>query len=682
MDSIQKILSESDTSKVIGGAAVTLTTVGALTYYMMSKPQPIKLALDLNNQSVEVEPGVRISAYLTKDSELMEYLYEDSKTLYESFQRGIRVSDNGNCLGSRSSPNKEYQWLSYKQVYEQALNIGAGLINLGLKPGQETFIGIYSSNRKEWTITEQGCNTYSLVTVPLYDTLGSSACHYIINHTNITTLICDKCSKAELILQDTKNIKCLKHMIVIEKITDKVKELAKQGNIHLHQFTDIQENGKSHPVDPVLPKPDDLATICYTSGTTGDPKGVMLTHKNLVSNISAIIAHVKSNFEITPNDVHLSYLPLAHMFERGMQLLLFMHGAQIGFFQGDIKLLTDDLQALRPTIFPTVPRLLNRMHQKVLNGVKNSKLKSCLLNWGLQSKSKEIQSGIIRRTSIWDKILFSKIQNLLGGRIKMIITGSAPLSEEVLNFARCAFGCIVVEGYGQTEATAGITFNIPGETVPGHCGGPLMCNKVKLIDVPEMDYYASKGSGEILAKGHNIFQGYYKEPEKTADTIDKDGWVHTGDIGTWLPNGCLKIVDRKKNIFKLAQGEYIASEKIENIYQRSPYVTQVFLEGNSLKSCVMAVVVLDEEYMSQWSNNNNNNNMTDEDIKQVVLKDMIRCGKEAQLKGFEQVKDIYIHSEQFSVENGLLTPTFKNKRPALHKQFKKEIEELYNKLDD
>ncbi|ESO84097.1 hypothetical protein LOTGIDRAFT_211044 [Lottia gigantea] len=634
------ILSEIDASTVISGAAVTLTTVGVFTYYMTSKPQPIKLALDLNNQTREVEPGVRISAYLTKDSELMEYLYEDSKTLYESFQRGIRLSDNGNCLGSRSGPNKEYQWLSYKQVYEQALNIGAGLINLGLKTGQETFIGIYSSNRKEWTITEQGCNAYSLVTVPLHSILDSSACQYIINHTNITTLICDKCSKAELILQDTKNIKCLKHMIVIEKITDKIKELAKQGNIHLHQFTDIQENGKINPVEPVLPKPDDLATICYTSGTTGDPKGVMLTHKNLVSNISAIIAHVKPNVEMTPNDVHLSYLPLGHIFERGMQLLMFMNGAQIGFYQGDNKLLTDDLQALRPTIFPTVPRLLNRIHQKVRH-FKGPLPKRCYIISMCRPILQLlfcIYSGIIRRNSIWDKILFNKIQNLLGGRIKMIMTGSAPLSEEVLNFARCAFGCIVIESYGQTEASSGIACNIPGETVPGHVGGPLKCTKIKLVDVPEMDYYAAKGSGEvcILFKGHHMFQGYYKNPEKTADTIDKDGWVHTGDIGTWLPNGCLKIVDRKKNIFKLAQGEYIAAEKIENIYQRSPFVAQLFVDGNSLKSCVMAVVVLDEEYMSQWSNNNNNN-ITDEDIKQVVYKDMIRCGKEAQLKGFEQV---------------------------------------------
>ncbi|XP_055954870.1 long-chain-fatty-acid--CoA ligase 1 [Patella vulgata] len=672
---------------VVGGVALSLVVAGAITYYIMysTKHTPIKTSINMENQSIEVEPGVRISGYLTKDSELMKYLFEDSQTLYECFQRGIRVSENGNCLGSRTGPNKSYEWISYPQVYEKAVNFGSGLIKLGLKPG--SFIGIYSANRIEWTLAEQACNTFSMVTVPLYDTLGVESCQYIINQIGTSVVVCDKPEKAQILLKQAAKIPSLKYIILFDKITETITQTAKTCNIQLLHFSDVEESGKTNPVSPVLPKPEDLATICYTSGTTGDPKGVMLTHSNLVSNISAIAATLDKAYILTKDDVHLSYLPLAHMFERGMQLLLFMHGAKIGFFQGDIKLLTDDMQTLRPTLFPTVPRLLNRMYQRVITGVRGSKIKSTLLDWGMKAKLKEIKRGIIRRDSIWDKLIFNKIQTLLGGRIKILISGSAPLSEPVLNFTRCAFGCLVLEGYGQTEATAGIVFNIPGESIPGHCGPPLVCNYVKLIDVPEMDYFADQGTGEILAKGPNVFKGYYKNPEKTEEALDKDGWLHTGDIGTWLPNGTLKIVDRKKNIFKLSQGEYIAAEKIENIYQRSSFVAQVFIEGDSLKHFLMAVAVLDEEYILKWAKNNNQPTSLKElsqsqEVKDIVLKDLLKCGKDAQLKGFEQIKDVYLHPELFSIENGLLTPTFKNKRPALRKNFKGEIDALYQKHQD
>ncbi|KAL3875983.1 hypothetical protein ACJMK2_033876 [Sinanodonta woodiana] len=668
---------------VIGPVSLTVgaVTVAATAYYLATRPKPILPPVNLKNQSVLLEDGSR-GSWLNRDGELFEFMFEDVKTLHEGFKRGLKVSNNGPCLGSRTGPNKTYEWLSYQEVYNRAQAFGSGLILEGQKPNSGTFIGIYSANRAEWTITEQACSMFSMATVALYDTLGSDACSYIINQTEMQLVVVDKPDKAQLLLDNISTIPSLKVLVLLEPASSKNQETAKNHNIKLVQFADLLEKGKKNLRDPVPPKSDDLAMICYTSGTTGEPKGVMLTHRNVISNMSAVAFHVEKCISVLSTDVHLSYLPLAHMFERGMQALLFMYGARIGFSQGDIRLLTDDLQALKPTVFPTVPRLLNRMYDKVYAGVKGSSLKSMLLNWALAAKEREIKRAIIRKDSIWDKIVFGKIQKMLGGNIRCVIIGSAPLEDRVLSFCRCAFGCLILEGYGQTEATAGITFSVPGDSATGQVGAPLPGCMVKLVDVPEMDYYAKDDKGEICAKGPGVFLGYYKNPEKTEEALDSDGWLHTGDIGMWLPGGTLKIIDRKKNIFKLAQGEYIAAEKIENTYMRSQFVAQCFVEGDSLQPYIMGVIVPDEEVLFKWAGEKGLTKdfrqlCASEKVKSMILADILQTGKTAKLKGFEQVKDIILHPELFSVENGLLTPTFKNKRPQLRTTFKSEIATLY-----
>ncbi|KAK3598870.1 hypothetical protein CHS0354_008618 [Potamilus streckersoni] len=668
---------------LIGPACLTVgaVTVATTVYYLATRPKPMLPPVDLRNQSVLLEDGSR-GSWFNKDGKLYELMFEDARTLHEGFKRGLKVSNNGPCLGSRTGSSKEYKWLSYQEVYDRAQAVGSGLILEGQMPRNNTFIGIYSVNRAEWTITEQACSMFSMVTVALYDTLGPDACSYIINQTEMQLVVVDKPEKAQILLDNISTIPSLKILVLLDPASSKNQETAKKHNIKLVQFADLMEEGKKNFRDPIPPKPDDLAMICYTSGTTGDPKGVMLTHMNIISNMSGVALHVEPCIKLLSTDVHLSYLPLAHMFERGMQVLLFMHGAKIGFSQGDIKFLTDDLQTLKPTIFPTVPRLLNRIYDKVLAGVKGSSLKSMLLNWAMASKEREIKQGIIRKDSFWDKIVFGKIQKMLGGNIRCVITGSAPLEDRVLSFCRCAFGCLVLEGYGQTEATAGITFSVPGDAATGQVGPPLPCTFVKLVDVPEMDYYEKDNKGEVCARGPSIFLGYYKNQEKTQEVLDSDGWLHTGDIGMWLPNGTLKIIDRKKNIFKLAQGEYIAAEKIENTYMRSLFVAQCFVEGDSLQPCIMGVIVPDEEVLLKWAGENRLTKdfrqlCASENVKSMILADILQTGKTAKLKGFEQVKDIILHPELFSVENGLLTPTFKNKRPQLRTTFKSQIENLY-----
>ncbi|KAM7417103.1 hypothetical protein PAMA_016964 [Pampus argenteus] len=679
VDNVSQYLRGLSTPVLVSMGAVAAAT----TYYMLTRPKAPPPVCDLSMQSVEVPGGelVRQSAILKGDGHVT-HIYDDARTMYEFFLRGVRVSNNGPCLGSRK-PKQPYEWMSYREVMERTENLGSAFLHKGHSKTTDPYVGIFSQNRPEWTMSELACYTYSLVSVPLYDTLGTEAIAYIIDKASISTIVCDVADKVNLVLACVKDRKHTVKTIVLMGTPDAdLVDSGRQAGIHILSLQEMEAIGKANHHQPLPPQPEDMAVICFTSGTTGNPKGAMLTHGNVVSNCSAFIKITEVNCPLSPSDVQISYLPLAHMFERIVQGVMLVQGAKIGYFQGDIRLLSDDLTTLKPTVFPVVPRLLNRMYDKIF-GQADSTVKRWLLGFAFRRKEAELLKGIMRRDSIWDRLIFRKVQASLGGRVRLIITGAAPISPAVLSFLRAAIGCQFYEGYGQTECTAGCTLTMPGDWTAGHVGAPLPCNSLKLVDVPEMNYLAVNGEGEVCVKGPNVFQGYLKEPEKTAEAIDTDGWVHTGDIGKWLPNGTLRIVDRKKHIFKLAQGEYIAPEKIENIYVRSDAVVQVFVHGDSLQACLVAVVVPDHEFLPGWAKKtlglkgSYNELCGRAEVKAAILEDMVRLGKEGGLKSFEQVKDIYIHTELFSIENGLLTPTLKAKRNEMRQYFRSQIDELY-----
>ncbi|XP_025780805.1 long-chain-fatty-acid--CoA ligase 6 isoform X2 [Puma concolor] len=575
--------------------------------------------------------------------QLLTHYYDDARTMYEVFRRGLSIAGNGPCLGFRK-PKQPYQWLSYQEVADRAEYLGSGLLQHNCKACTDQFVGVFAQNRPEWIIAELACYTYSMVVIPLYDTLGPGAIRYIINTADISTVVVDKPQKAVLLLEhvERKETPGLKLIIVMEPFEEALKDRGQECGVVIKSMQAVEECGQRNHHVPVPPKPSDLSIVCFTSGTTGNPKGAMLTHGNVVADFSGFL-------KVT---------------------------------EGDIRLLSDDMKALCPTIFPVVPRLLNRMYDKIFSQA-DTPLKRWLLEFAAKRKQAEVRKGIIRNDSIWDELFFNKIQANLGGCVRMIVTGAAPASPAVLGFLRAALGCQVYEGYGQTECTAGCTFTTPGDWTSGHVGAPLPCNHIKLVDVEELNYWTYKGEGEICVRGPNVFKGYLKDPDRTKEALDSDGWLHTGDIGKWLPAGTLKIIDRKKHIFKLAQGEYIAPEKIENIYIRSEPVAQIFVHGNSLKAYLVGIVVPDPEVMPSWAQKRGIEGSyaelcANKELKKAILEDMVRLGKESGLHSFEQVKAIHIHSDMFSVQNGLLTPTLKAKRPELREYFKKQIEELYS----
>lgn len=417
----------------------------------------------------------------------------------------------------------------------------------------------------------------------------------------------------------------------------------------------------------------------------------MLTHGNFVSALSASY----QSFGGTAEDSSISYLPLAHIFGRVCDMLCLCIGGRLGYFAGDMNLLVEDIQEMKPTIFATVPRLLNRVYGKIVASTVNAPgATGALARRGIATKLANLEAGKGYTHPFWDRLIFNKVKSALGGHVRIMVTGSAPIGKDVMQFLRVALCCDIREGYGATETCAASTIHYPNEFKAGHIGAPFTCNEVKLVDVPEMDYLSTDPypRGEICIRGPNVFKGYYKDEEKTRESIDEEGWFHTGDVGMINERGSIVIIDRKKNIFKLAQGEYIAPEKIENIYAKDPVIGQIYLHGDSLQSSLVAVVVPDPETLAA---------IVQAKLPQVhakklsfaelckapevvalVLGQMTKVGKKAELRGFEQAKALYLESEPFAVENDLLTPTFKVKRPQAKKHYEAKITELYEALNN
>jgi len=647
------------------------------------------MSYDTENQSIKIEGGADDGARRSVLSkELVTGIIDDVRTPYEGFLRTAKSLGDRPCLGTRGGPDNKYQWITYGEVNERSTNLGSGLVHLGCQPSQNTFIGIYGPNCVEWDLADLACQMHSMISVPIYDTHGAEGCIYIINHADIETIICNG-SKLRFLFDNAKQCEKLKRIVKMDgPVTEEEKKEADSLGITILNILEVEQMGGNSPHQKTPGKPEDIMTICYTSGTTGTPKGAMMTNANMNSEMAAIqMQYEAAGIQLNENDCIISYLPLAHMYERIAQALCFFNGVRIGFYQGDVKLLLSDIQELKPTIFPSVPRLLTRVYDKVMAQVSQSKIKSWIFRRALSSKEADLKRGIIKGDTIWDRTVFKKIKMVLGGNVRLITTGAAPISSKVMTFLRCVLGsCYVVEGYGQTENAAGATITWLTDTSTGHVGAPLPCNLVKLVDIPEKECYSKDGRGEVCLKGPNVFIGYLKAPEKTAETIDKDGWLHTGDIGEWLPNGTLKIVDRVKHIFKLAQGEYVAPEKIENVYVRSPFVAQTFVHGDSLRSYVVAIVIPDQEVLEPWAKSKKipgdfGELCDNEDVKKAILDDITMKGNEGKLNSFEQVKAIHLHKELFSVENGFLTPTFKTKRAIVAKAFEQKFQELYEEVD-
>lgn len=335
------------------------------------------------------------------------------------------------------------------------------------------------------------------------------------------------------------------------------------------------KNTGNNDLEP--PEENDVFMLSYTSGTTGNPKGVMLTQSMMVQCAASVQLRL-GTIPLGETDTYISYLPAAHSFEQALFGVVAVYGLRQGYFGGDPrKMADDDLPYLQPTFFPSVPRLFNVFYGKLKERFANEPgVKGWLMRQGLQTKLDNLKATGSFEHCLYDRLVFSKVKQRLGGKVRLLLTGSAPISAEVMGFLKVCFCCTFLEGYGMTETSAGSVTMLPSDVTFGHVGGPVANVKIRLRDIPEMGYSheGTDGSlprGEICFWGPSIMPGYYKNPEKTAECLS-NGWLASGDVGEVRPNGSIKIIDRAKNIFKLSQGEYIAPEKLENVYVQSSWI--------------------------------------------------------------------------------------------------------------
>lgn len=386
----------------------------------------------------------------------------------------------------------------------------------------------------------------------------------------------------------------------------------------------------------------------------------------------------------------VSYLPYTHSFEQILFAFALVVKYRIGFYSGDPTRLVEDCGKLKPHVFPSVPRLYNKIYAKLQGKFgEASGVKKWLVNNALAKKEANLARDGTLTACCYDKIVFKKVRALLGGNVRYMLTGSAPITKDVLEFLKISFSCPILEGYGLTESAAGSCITEATDPVSGHVGGPVESIKIRLKDLPDMNYLSTDlpyPRGEVCLKGPAIFSGYYKRPDKTQEAFDSEGWFLTGDVGLVYPNGSIRIIDRSKNIFKLSQGEYIAPEKIEQILTLSPMIAQCFVYGNSLKNNVVAVVSPEEVWAEQWAKDNNlkasdfETLCQNEDLKAEIGRDMVRLATENKLSSLEKPKLFCLHHELFSLENNCITATFKLKRNVAFELRKDLIDEMYARI--
>jgi long-chain acyl-CoA synthetase len=444
--------------------------------------------------------------------------------------------------------------------------------------------------------------------------------------------------------------------------------------IQIYSMTGVEAIGakSGRPMRP--PQADDILTINYTSGTTGNPKGVLLTHSNGVAGITA----ARTSGQMGVNDVHMSYLPLAHIYGRVVDGTALAEGCCIGYFHGDVTALVDDMKILEPTGLLSVPRLFNRINSAVKTAtVEAPGFRGALSRRVIETKkaSMKLPRGKAHNTHfLYDKIWTTKVRKAVGlRRAHTMVSGSAPLDPDVHEFLRAAFGNRFAQGYGMTETYAVATVAFADDFSLGTVGAPSACIEVCLESVPEFEYTVGdkpNPRGELLLRGPVIFKGYYKNDEETKKTIESDGWFHTGDIAEIDSMGRIKIIDRKKNVLKLSQGEYVSPERIENVYLGSTgLVSTAFVHGDSKESNLVAIFGIDPEKFAPFAARVLKRTITAADrealkqaandprVRKAFLATLDKIGKSHKFNSFERVRNCFLDIEPFTIDNELLTPT-------------------------
>uniref|UniRef100_A0AAZ3P8P6 long-chain-fatty-acid--CoA ligase n=1 Tax=Oncorhynchus tshawytscha TaxID=74940 RepID=A0AAZ3P8P6_ONCTS len=536
---------------------------------------------------------------------LVSSLHPGVDTLDKVFEDASRRFPDRDCLGTREVVMEEderqsngkffkkvilgqYRWLSYAETHRAAACFGIGLAALGQRAHNN--IAIFCETRAEWVIAAQACFMQNFPLVTLYSTLGGPAITHGLNETEVSHIITSRElleTRLKFILLEVPR---LQHIIVVDDTPTEWPGYPR--GISVHNMANVQglrtkpENGKH-----VCPMPSDIAVIMYTSGSTGVPKGVMISHSNIIAGITGMAERIPNLGE---NDTYIGYLPLAHVLELSAELVCVAHGCRIGY--SSPQTLADqstkikkgskgDTSVLQPTLMAAVPEIMDRIYKNVMTKVEEmSSAQRTLFTLAYNYKLEQLSQG--RSTPLCDNLVFKKVRSLLGGKTRVLLSGGAPLSAATQRFINVCFCCPVGQGYGLTETCGAGTISEMWDYSTGRVGGPLICSEIKLKDWVEGGYHITDTPtprGEILIGGPNVTMGYYKNEAKNQDFfVDENGqrWFCTGDIGEVHPDGCLKIIDRKKDLVKLQAGEYVSLGKVEAMLKNCPLIDNICAYAN------------------------------------------------------------------------------------------------------
>ena len=655
----------------------------------------------------------------------------DRYTQLECVEYYINLRPNSKFLGTREYFPKEkkygeYTWKSWSEVYDLSKLFLYGITKFNLCPeilvkdellgGEKNmrFMGIYSKNREEWIVGSFGCQMDSIIIVPLYDTLGMKSIEYILNQTEMTTIILER-KKLENILKlkeedklnKVKNIIYLKSDEEVKDFEENKEKLIKLG-LNIISYETIISTGKKcleEKEKEIIEKkyrkvrPEDIFLICYTSGTIDNPKGAMITARSLTLATNVIMT---IGYHLSGIDRILSFLPLAHIMEQIMFTINITYGTQTGFYSGDTNRLIEDMRVLQPTYFSAVPRVYEKIYKSIMDNISSKgPFVKKLFDAALNIKIKNYEKYGKLTHALFDSIFFNKIRNSFGGKLCWILSGGAGLRPEIFQGLKVMLQAAFVQGYGQTENAGSALLNSIYDTIPGTTGGVQNTTELKLVDLPEYGYFSTdvnpltgvnEPRGEICFRGETVFKGYFKNIKETNKIIDKDGWFHSGDVGVILTNNgnSIKTIDRIKSLFKLNQGEFLAPERIQIILSNSKYINQIFIHGESLFSFAVALVFPELKECIKFLKENkklgdidydkiNLNDLSKNKImEKEIVKDCDIIGRKQDLKGFELPKKIRIITEPFSLQNNLITPTLKLKGRNIQMKYKGLIKEMYN----
>nr|XP_022902210.1 long-chain-fatty-acid--CoA ligase 4 [Onthophagus taurus] len=637
----------------------------------------------------------------------VEMVREKVNTLADMMQYVSDKYANKKCLGTRQIRGEEdevqsngrvfkkyimgdYIWQTYAEVNELATNFGKGIRELGNRPREN--IAIFAETRSEWMIAAQGLFKQSIPVVTLYATLGDDAIAHGINETEVTTVITsyELMPKFKTILARTPSVKTLIYM------EDQLKSLNMSeytSDVAIVKFSDVLEKGATSNIPNMFPSPSDTAIIMYTSGSTGVPKGVILLHSNLIETMKAFV----DSTVIYPDDILIGFLPLAHVFELLVECVCLVSGISIGYSSAltmidsssKIKRGTKgDASVLHPTCMTSVPLILDRISKGIQEKVsKGSFLTKTLFKFAYDYKVNWVKRGY--STPILDKVVFSKIKNILGGKVRLILSGGAPLSPDTHEQINTCLSLSVIQGYGLTETTSCATVMDAYDRTVGRVGATTTVCDIMLVNWEEGNYRVTDKPyprGEIVVGGGNVSVGYYKLASKTKEEffeLDGKRWFKTGDICEIHDDGVVKIIDRKKDLVKLQAGEYVSLGKVEAELKTCSLVDNICVYGDSSKQYCVALVVPNQQMLIElivkkgFQETQFEELCASHEIEKVVLQELQEHGKKCKLEKFEIPAAIKLCTEVWSPDMGLVTAAFKLRRKDIQERYQHEINRMY-----